>query len=42
MKTLTPLLYITLLSILLAACGGDSGPDSASKLAHGVKAEQEP
>lgn len=42
MKTLTHLLYVTLLSILLAACGGSSGPDSASKLAHGVKAEQEP
>lgn len=42
MKTLTHLLYVTLLSILLAACGGSSGPDSTSKLAHGVKAEQEP
>ena len=43
MKTHTQLLYITLLSIVLAACGGGgSGPDSASKLAHGVEAEQEP
>ena len=43
MKTLTHLLYITLLSILLTACGGGgSGTDTATKIAHGMEAEQEP
>ena len=43
MKTLTQLLYITLLSILLAACsGGGSGTDTATKIAHGMEAEPEP
>ena len=43
MKTLTQLLYITLLSILLTACSGSgSGTDTATKIAHGMEAEPEP
>ena len=43
MKTLTHLLYITLLSILLTACsGGGSGTDTTTKIAHGMEAEPEP
>ena len=43
MKTLTHLLYITLLSMLLAACSGDgSGTDTATKIAHGMEAGPEP
>ena len=43
MKTLTHLLYITLLSILLTACsGGGSGTDTATKITHGMEAEPEP
>ena len=43
MKTLTHLLYITLLSILLTACsGGGSGTDTTTKIAHDMEVEPEP
>jgi len=43
MKTLTHILYLTLLSILLTACGGGSSEtDAGAKVAHGMEAEPEP
>ncbi|MCK5382651.1 MAG: efflux RND transporter periplasmic adaptor subunit, partial [Gammaproteobacteria bacterium] len=39
----TQLFWILCMGVLLTACGGGgSGPDSASKLAHGIEAEPEP
>ncbi len=43
MNMRTQLFWILCMGVLLTACGGGgSGPDSASKLAHGIEAEPEP